>query len=880
VAGACIFKFYTYIFFSFWSFSGEGIPAEVEFMMEKYKTQQHQLLRKLKLNEAEVSAIQMQQDQCEIPFAFESEEEKITYAHLMQNSIPNLCFLKFADLEHVQEKIKATLVVIVSRGHEKRVMEGTKIVYLGAGQIISKPVVCSLLDETSQTLVKSHKVHFFGNQVTACSVFDEELPAQRINYVLKFECTCDDDEPEISQTTFYINQRISNSNNAFEDLDELVNNICTKQILNYIVVGAAGSGKTKCLEVLKKKLRANCPGFWIVKLSMRAVIKQLKGLNSYDAFEVFESALGLDNLKAMLLKSMEERGNCILLLDDLDHVEASQQRFVKKLLKMRKIIVFSRPTDFSTIGDAEFFYLEPLTELQNKEFLGRHVKYSETAEILKSFQDMEDFDSGIPLNLLLASEVPLENNIADKFALVILYQSYLQQKLRACKTDARNLKSILFDCAYNYIVGEDWQTNELHEEAVQETGLVCVKDDEIYFCHRTIAEFLLAEAVWKKIKNEDGTDNIMAPEAILTNGKFKQVRYFMDLMAEEFKPTEIHISPMSSYLRSLSTPQKAKVTILEENLLILCEVLIKCGASFDFDARLRFSSEWEERFPVIWIAIKASADMSDEEYTWTELKLLFLKNRGASLETKDHRGQAAIEIATRARKQDLVDLLTKLQSSSESIVLTAKTNSALQNNKKYFNKCIGYFNSKSRNRQPLTGFTAKSNGMVWNQSHDTSENSELFDAVRSGDEEQVRRLLESGADVEATLENRVNSLHIAAQEGYLAIVKLLAAKMRKIDSIDSRSSTALMNATENGHAEVVNYLLLSRGADVTRVDKELNTLLHKAVKSQKLELVKIILLANKIPINSKNAVHETALNVAEKFELTEIIQFLKRNFAK
>jgi len=42
----------------------------------------------------------------------------------------------------------------------------------------------------------------------------------------------------------------------------------------------------------------------------------------------------------------------------------------------------------------------------------------------------------------------------------------------------------------------------------------------------------------------------------------------------------------------------------------------------------------------------------------------------------------------------------------------------------------------------------------------------------------------------------------------------------------------------------------------------------------------MILLAKKIPINSKNAVHETALNVAEKFELTEIIKFLKRNFAK
>jgi len=119
--------------------------------------------------------------------------------------------------------------------------------------------------------------------------------------------------------------------------------------------------------------------------------------------------------------------------------------------------------------------------------------------------------------------------------------------------------------------------------------------------------------------------------------------------------------------------------------------------------------------------------------------------------------------------------------------------------------------------------------MVGNLSHDTSENSELFDAVRSGDEEQVRRLLESGADVEATLKDRVNSLHIAAQEGYLAIVQLLATKMRKIDSTDSRHSTALMNATENGHAEVVNYLLLSCGADVTRVDKELNTLLHKAV---------------------------------------------------
>lgn len=79
-------------------------------------------------------------------------------------------------------------------------------------------------------------------------------------------------------------------------------------------------------------------------------------------------------------------------------------------------------------------------------------------------------------------------------------------------------------------------------------------------------------------------------------------------------------------------------------------------------------------------------------------------------------------------------------------------------------------------------------------------------AVRRGDLAAVRRLLESGSDVNARDRYGQTALMTASRDGNLEIVHLLIANGTDLDHTAKYGLSALMLAVINGHVEIVQVL--------------------------------------------------------------------------
>jgi serine/threonine-protein phosphatase 6 regulatory ankyrin repeat subunit B len=94
----------------------------------------------------------------------------------------------------------------------------------------------------------------------------------------------------------------------------------------------------------------------------------------------------------------------------------------------------------------------------------------------------------------------------------------------------------------------------------------------------------------------------------------------------------------------------------------------------------------------------------------------------------------------------------------------------------------------------------------------------LLRAVNAGQNDEVRRIIDSGADVNIGTEEGVTPLINAAGMGNLEVVRLLIEKGADVNKATKSNYTALMSASLNGHYEIV-QLLLDSGADPNAKDK-------------------------------------------------------------
>ena len=164
-----------------------------------------------------------------------------------------------------------------------------------------------------------------------------------------------------------------------------------------------------------------------------------------------------------------------------------------------------------------------------------------------------------------------------------------------------------------------------------------------------------------------------------------------------------------------------------------------------------------------------------------------------------------------------------------------------------------------------------------------SEATVLHDSVQAGDFKSVQSLLQTDIDVNQKDLLGYTPLHIAAQEGYIDIVKLLVKiKGAKVNVGDFLNTTPLHYAAEEGHLKVVQFLV-EAGANFDNSDTTFQTPLHYAAEEGHLKVVQFLVEAG-ADINSGlggSFGYGTPLDLAyDGLDKDEVIDYLESKGAK
>jgi beta-lactamase regulating signal transducer with metallopeptidase domain len=164
----------------------------------------------------------------------------------------------------------------------------------------------------------------------------------------------------------------------------------------------------------------------------------------------------------------------------------------------------------------------------------------------------------------------------------------------------------------------------------------------------------------------------------------------------------------------------------------------------------------------------------------------------------------------------------------------------------------------------------------------------LLEAAESGRGEEVAKLLDSGADVNATFAGDGTALIVAASEGHIAVVQFLLDHGADPDLAVSGDGNALIMSAREGHVAIVK-LLLDRGAAIDRVvPGDENALIQASAEGQ-ISVVKL-LVSRGADVNVRVWVSRdqsetagewrTPLSMARKGGHGAVIEFLLANGAR
>jgi ankyrin repeat protein len=152
------------------------------------------------------------------------------------------------------------------------------------------------------------------------------------------------------------------------------------------------------------------------------------------------------------------------------------------------------------------------------------------------------------------------------------------------------------------------------------------------------------------------------------------------------------------------------------------------------------------------------------------------------------------------------------------------------------------------------------------------KNKQLFKAVKNNNLEEVRLLIDNGADVNCKDEDDLTPLQGASRWGYFEIYKLLIDHGVDVDCKNNKGWTPLHEASYKGNIDICK-LLIEKGADVNCKDKDGWTPLYVASWNDHLDICKL-LIEKGADINCKNKDGKTPLDVASQYGYFEICKFL------
>ncbi len=153
----------------------------------------------------------------------------------------------------------------------------------------------------------------------------------------------------------------------------------------------------------------------------------------------------------------------------------------------------------------------------------------------------------------------------------------------------------------------------------------------------------------------------------------------------------------------------------------------------------------------------------------------------------------------------------------------------------------------------------------------------LIAAAFRDDTDEMRSLIEQGADANVSDRNGDTALHIASRYGNQPAVKILLPMIHDLNTGNEWGYTALHYAAKYDHIEILQWLI-SNGADANVSDRNGDTALHIASDYGHQAAVKI-LLPMIHDLNTGNRWGYTALHYAAEYGHIEILQLLISNGA-
>eukprot|EP00043_Microstomoeca_roanoka_P014944 m.148931 g.148931 ORF g.148931 m.148931 type:complete len:838 (-) comp16148_c0_seq1:682-3195(-) len=153
----------------------------------------------------------------------------------------------------------------------------------------------------------------------------------------------------------------------------------------------------------------------------------------------------------------------------------------------------------------------------------------------------------------------------------------------------------------------------------------------------------------------------------------------------------------------------------------------------------------------------------------------------------------------------------------------------------------------------------------------------LLNACVTGNLAEVKAALATKEDINRTDSQMKTALHLASQHGHEDIAQLLVLNGARVNAIDRRNQVPLHYASESGSDRIA-LLLLNTGAEVNAKDWLGRTPLHFACKKKKTKMVQL-LIARGAFVDARDAQRSTPLHWASREGCRAIIGVLVRSGA-
>ncbi len=317
---------------------------------------------------------------------------------------------------------------------------------------------------------------------------------------------------------------------------------------------------------------------------------------------------------------------------------------------------------------------------------------------------------------------------------------------------------------------------------------------------------------------------------------------------------------------------------LQRGSLETVRVLLNAGA--DIEARSRFFGQTPllvvsgSRTKVVEVLLDEGADVNAKGEAYHETALMLasmsgneatvktLVEKGAEIKAASTNGRTAMLMAEALGQAEVIKLLQDAGAPRE-------TSRALLPLEAYVPPYLVARAKKGRPLNPQVALALLNRGAMLKADGETAL---LFAAMR-GEAEEVKALLEDGADVNLRHEDGWSGLMLAAANGHSQVVQALLDKGAKVDAKENlMGQTALIWAVKGGHTASVKALLKG-GSTVNARDKFGGTALTRAASNGQAEIVRTLLEAG-ADINAREYDGDTALIEATAKSHLEIIQAL------